>query len=247
MELVSIIMPNYNSEKFIKESIESVLNQTYSNLELIIIDDNSKDLSLKKIKEIEDSRIKLIKLKINQGAAIARNEGLKISRGRYLAFLDSDDVLNKDTIEKQIKFLKNKKSGLVFGAFEQIKENGEKIKIEQVPEMINYKSLLKTCPIKLFTVLIDSHKIKKDIIFPEICEKREDYGCWLNLIKELKIFYGNNEVLGKYRINSQSVSRKKYKMAYYQYNVYRKYEKLSILKSLYYIFNWAYFGIKKYY
>lgn len=247
MELVSIIMPNYNSEKFIKESIESVLNQTYSNIELIIIDDNSKDSSLKKIKEVKDSRIKLIKLKINQGAARARNEGLKISKGRYLAFLDSDDVLNEDAIEKQIKFLKNKKSGLVFGAFEQITENGEKIKIEQVPKIINYKSLLKTCPIKPFTVLIDRYKIKKDITFPEICEKREDYGCWLNLIKELKIFYGNNEVLGKYRINSQSVSRKKYKMAYYQYNVYRKYEKLNILKSLYYILNWAYFGIKKYY
>lgn len=247
MELVSVIMPNYNSEKFIEESIESVLNQTYQNIELIIIDDNSMDLSVEKIKKINDDRIRLIKLTKNQGAAFARNEGLKISTGRYLAFLDSDDILNKDAIEKQINFLQKKKGVLVFGAFEHITENGEKIKIENVPELITYKYLLKTCPIKPLTVLIDKLKIKNDILFPEICEKREDYGCWLDLIKEVKIFYGNNEILGQYRINSQSVSRNKYKMAYYQYKVYRKYEKLSFINSLYYLFNWAYFGIKKYY
>lgn len=239
-------MPNYNSEKFILESIESVLNQTYQNIELIIVDDNSKDLSVNKIKQISDSRIRLLKLKKNQGAAIARNKGLEISKGRYLAFLDSDDILNENFIEKQMNFLKNKNSALVFGAFEHITEDGNRIKKEFVPEIIDYKSLLKTCPIKPFTVLIDKSKIKTKIFFPEDCEKREDYGCWLSLIKELKIFYGNNEILGKYRINSKSVSRNKYKMAYYQYRVYREYEKLSFIRSIYYLFNWAYFGIKKY-
>lgn len=246
MELVSIIMPNYNSEKFILESIKSVLNQTYQNIELIVIDDNSKDSSINKINEIKDFRVKLIELKKNQGAAIARNEGLKISKGRYLAFLDSDDILNKDAIEKQIKFLKDKNAGLVFGAFEHIAETGEKIKKENIPKLINYKSLLKTCPIKSFTVLIDKSKIEKEIFFPENCEKREDYGCWLDLIKELKVFYGNQKIIGKYRINSSSVSRNKYKMAYYQYKVYRYHEKLSILESFYYLINWAYFGIRKY-
>ncbi|WP_058485669.1 glycosyltransferase family 2 protein [Defluviitalea phaphyphila] len=246
-DMVSIIMPTYNNEKFIREAINSVLTQTYDNFELIIIDDASEDNTLNIIhSEYKDSRIKIITLKNNSGAAIARNKGLSISRGRYVAFLDSDDYLNEKCLEYQLKFMKEKKAGFVFGSYELIDENNKKILGKHiVPSKISYYDLLKTCPIKTFTVLIDRKKYT-EIKFPIEAIKREDFACWLNLLRNNKIAYGNDKILGYYRINSNSVSRNKIKMMKYQFNVYYNIEKLGLIRSLYYTANWAYFGLKKY-
>ena len=243
---VSIIIPVYNAEKFLEETVTSALNQTYENLEVILINDFSKDKSeyiMKKLAE-KDGRIVNIFLKENKGVSNARNEGIRVANGRYIAFLDSDDLWENKKLEKQIDFMKKNSIKFSYTGYEFINENSEFIgKKITVPERINYNQLLKYNCIGCLTVVIDRLNIK-NINFEKI--KHEDYLTWLSILKNNNIeAYGINESLAYYRKRSGSISENKFKSASWHWNIIRKIEKVSLTKSVFYFLNYAFINIKK--
>ena len=165
-ELISIIVPVYNSEKFIKDTIKTVEEQTYENWELLLVNDCSTDNSKKIIEEYEkkDKRIKLIDLEQNSGAAIARNTGIDRANGKYIAFLDSDDLWEKEKLEKQIKFIKKNNCVFSFTGYEFANEDGiGNGRVVTVPFKINYKQALKNTTIWTSTVIFDVEKLGKEL------------------------------------------------------------------------------------
>ncbi len=233
---ISIIMPTYNSEKFISASIFSVKNQTYSNWELIIIDDCSSDNTEQAIKEFSssDHRIKYIKLDKNSGAAVARNRGVEIASGEYLAFLDSDDVWLPSKLEKQLKFMMG--NGYLFTStnYEYVDEQGQSLgRVTKSYPKLDYHGLLKHGPGNS-TIMYHVKETGK-LFVPDI-RKRNDYLMWIGLIKKTKYLYGLDETLTQYRVRSNSLSEKKLDLIKYHWIIYRDYEELSLLYSLYLIF-----------
>lgn len=246
-ELVSIIMANYNSEKYLDSTINSVLNQTYLNWELIIVDDNSSDNSKTIINSFinKDKRIKLVEQNQNNGPAVTRNKGIEIARGRFITFLDSDDIWEKTFLKYSVNFQLNNNIAFTFSSYFRRNEdlsidNGTFI----VPEKVAYKDLLKTCPISCLTAMYDIKKVGK-VYMPKIL-KRQDYGLWLSILKKIDYAYGINKPLATYRMREGSVSRNKFKAAQYQWKIYRDVEKLNIFSSIYYFIHYAINGFKKY-
>jgi glycosyltransferase involved in cell wall biosynthesis len=232
---VSIITPLYNSEEFISETIESVLSQSYNNWEMIIADDCSTDNGINNVKKYqkEDQRIKLIQLKENSGAAVARNEGIKLANGKYIAFLDSDDLWHPEKLEKQISFMKENDYAFTYTNYQKISESGNLTDIiVESPSKLGYKKALHTNYIGCLTAIYDTEKLGK-IYMPEI-RKRQDYGLWLKILKEVD-GHGLNENLAYYRVRNSSVSANKFKLIKYNWKLYRDIENLSMLKSSYYI------------
>lgn len=246
-DLVSVIIPMYNAEKYIEYTIESVINQTYKNLEIIVVDDNSSDnssLIIEKLKKM-DTRIVYIKLNENKGVANARNTGINISNGRFIAFVDSDDMWKKDKVEKQLEFMKNKKYAFTFTSYEYISEDGISMNnIINAKECVNYKTLLKGNSIGCSTVMIDKNKIKK-ISMP--CIRHEDYVTWLKILKSGECAYGLSENLGYYRKLSDSLSGNKVKAAKWTWNIYRKVECLPFYKCIYYFLCYALKNVNKHF
>jgi len=237
--LVSIITPMYNSEHVIAETIESVLEQTYSNWELIIVDDLSTDNSVRVVTKYcaTDKRIKLFSLEKNSGAAMARNKGIAEAKGRFIAFLDSDDLWKTIKLEKQIKFMLDNDFAITATDYEQITEDNITKRVIKTREKIDYKTALKFNPIGNSTVLYDVEKLGK-VEIPNI-KRRNDYALWLKILRKEKYVYGINEVLASYRLRKKSISSNKIKVVKYQYHVYRKLEKLSFFKSIYLILFWT--------
>lgn len=234
-DLVSIIMPAHNSGKYISESIQSVLNQTYTNWELLISLDNCTDNTEAICFEFakKDNRIRILKTQNNNSGAIgARNLAIKNANGRFVAFLDADDLWEKNKLEIQINFMQDNNIYFSYGNY-FVNKNGS-IKKYIAPREATYKNLLKGCYIGCLTAVYDSNKLGK-IYMPLNAYKREDFATWLKILKLIPKAYNCNEVIGTYRISSKSVSNKKTKMIKYQWNVYRKIENISFLKSLYYL------------
>ena len=235
---VSVIMPAYNCEKFIDETIESLLNQTYTNWELIAVDDCSTDKTgeiLKKYAE-KDNRIKYVKNDDNLGAALTRNNAVSLAKGQYLAFLDSDDIWKKEKLEKQLTFMKENNSTFSCTAYGKIDENGNDLKrIVPAERVSNYWGVLKTCPGNS-TIIYDAIALGKHII-PDI-RKRNDYVMWLSVIKNANTIMGMDDVLGFHRVRTDSISSKKTALVKYHWFVYRQVENLSFAKSSYLIFYW---------
>lgn len=245
-ELVSIVTPMYNSEKYISETIISVLKQSYKNWEMLIVDDKSKDNSVNIVKDFSkrDERIVLIELDKNSGAAVARNVALDNAKGRFIAFLDSDDLWEVEKLEKQIDFMKKSNIAFSFTSYKLIDENGNYLnKIVKVPSNIDYKGLLRNTIIGCLTVLIDK-KIIGDFRMPLI-RRGQDFATWLSILKKGHLAYGLNEPLAKYRFVKESLSSNKIKAAKRTWNIYRDIENLSRLQSSYYFSNYAYNAIKK--
>ena len=245
---ISIITPVFESELFIKLTIESVLNQTYQNWELIIIDDASSDGSVKIAESFatKDERINLIKLDSNKGPAAARNRGIKEASGRYIAFLDSDDLWYKDKLEKQIIFMQKNEYAFTFTGYEKIDDKGKKIgNILPFKGQVAYCDLLKSNHIGCLTAMIDLKILGYKIYMPDI-KKRQDQGLWLEILKEIDKAYCLNKVLGKYRIRKDSISINKIANIKFQWQLYRELEKLSIIQSSYYMLWYAFYGIRKY-
>ena len=244
--LVSIITPSYNSEKYIKETINSVQNQTYQNWEMIITDDGSVDNSVSVIEEMKknDSRIKLHKM-ANSGPAFARNNSIKNAKGQYLAFLDSDDLWFPEFLSTSISFVKDS-DGFVFSSYKRCNE----ITLEEeytdfiVPAKVTYHDILKTNSISCLTAFIDIKKLGKNLM-PEVMY-RQDMGLWLSYLKKIKHAKGIKETLAIYRIRKESHSRNKKKLLKPQWYFYRNVEKLSLMASIYYMLIWAYRGMRKY-
>ncbi|UTR11812.1 glycosyltransferase [Evansella sp. LMS18] len=246
-ELVSVITPAYNAEKFIHNTIKSVLAQTYSKWEMIVVDDCSTDSTVKIVREYmqQDERIKLIQLKKNSGPAVTRNTAIKNARGRYLAFLDSDDQWYPEKLEKQLKYMEENKIAFSFSSYEYMDEKGNPSgKTEPVPELVNYKDLLKQNMIGCLTVMLDTEKTG-NIEMVNI-RSRQDYTTWLNLTKRGIHAYGLQEVLARYRVVENSLSSNKFKMAKQNWKVYREIENLGLIKSIYYFIYYLFNKFKKY-
>jgi teichuronic acid biosynthesis glycosyltransferase TuaG len=244
--LISIITPSYNSSKFISQTIESVISQTYENWEMIIVDDMSPDNSNEIIEEFikKDSRIKLIKLEKNGGPAVARNRAIKEAQGRYMAFLDADDLWMPEKLKKQIAFMNENDLAFTYSSYGLIDEDNNDLGEFITKETITYTSMLKTCSVGCLTAIYDTEKLGK--VFMTNILKRQDYGTWLKILKDIKITKGIVEPLATYRILKNSVSSNKIKASMYQWKIYREVEKLSLFKSIYYFVQYAYYGIRKY-
>lgn len=233
--LVSIIMPAYNAQKYISDSITSVLNQTYKNWELIIVDDYSTDNTLAIIEEFKkcDNRIILLRQDQNSGVAAARNKGIEHAKGRFLAFLDSDDIWEKTKLEKQVNFMLKNKIYFSYTSYQLMDENNnlsnKVVKVQNEP--IEFEKLLECNYFGCLTVMIDLSKIKKPY-FPNI--PHEDYALWLDILKNNDIkAYGIDEVLAYYRISPGSVSRNKLKSLKWIWNIYREHLKYGRFYSLF--------------
>lgn len=245
--LVSIITPSFNSEKFIAETINSVQNQTYQNWEMIIVDDCSKDKTVEIVKQIikSDNRIKLIQLEKNSGPAIARNKGIQEVSGKFMTFLDADDIWFPDFLENSIKAIKEQGIHFVFSSYRRSDEDLNFIYSDFiVPQKVTYHDILKTNSISCLTAFIDIEVLGKKFM-PEVF-KRQDMGLWLKYLKEIPFAYGIAEPKAIYRIRKNSLSRKKSDLLKYQWQFYRNVENLNIFQSCYYMAHWMYRGFLKY-
>jgi len=247
-DLVSIITPMYNSEKFIDLTILSVQSQTYQNWEMIIVDDASTDRSIEIVKKImfNEPRLQLKQLADNLGPAHTRNNGIKLAKGRFLAFLDSDDLWHKDKLEKQIIFMQKNEYAFTFTGYEKIDEKGKKIgNILPFKNQVTYHDLLKSNHIGCLTAMIDLKMLGCKMYMPDI-KKRQDQGLWLEILKEIDKAYCLYEILGQYRIREGSISVNKIDNLKYQWKLYRNIEKINIVKSFYYMTFYAFYGMRKY-
>lgn len=242
--LVSIIMPSYNTEKYILESINSVLSQTYTNWELIIVDDCSKDNTDAVVARFDDDRIKYIKNEKNSGAAVSRNRALREAKGKWIAFLDSDDLWEKDKLEKQIKFMLEKDSHFSYTNYIEIDEasvpNGKTV---TGPKKITKHGMYNYCYMGCLTVMYDAEKV--GLIQIEDIKKNNDYAMWLKVCKKSDC-YLLDEYLARYRIRSGSISRHSYTaLIKWHYKLYRYAEKKNVVSSLILTARNLFFGVLK--
>lgn len=239
-ELISIITPTYNCERFIGETIESVLKQSYKNWEMIIVDDCSTDNTYDVVKKYadNDSRIKYYLLEENSGAAVARTKAMQLATGDYIAFLDSDDLWISNKLECQLKFMKENNYNFTCTEYEQIDENGKSLnKIIKVKNKTNYNGVLLSCPVGNSTVMYNVSKMGKFQV-PNI-RKRNDDALWLQMLKKEEYIYGIKEVSMKYRIRENSISSNKVDLVKYHWYLYREIEGLSVIRSMLHIGIWG--------
>ena len=227
--LVSIITPSYNSKGTIVETYKSVITQTFSDFEWIIVDDCSSDNSFEYIKELikDDSRIKVSRTEKNGGTAVARNLALRNAKGRYITFLDSDDLLDPDYLEKQVEFIKNNGPLISAGYRRQAIHTCTDF---FVPKDVDYKKDLKGNPLSCLTTMYDRDAIG-DLFFDESYNRHEDYVFWLTILKRGIIAKGNSEVLATYIIHPNSKNSNKSKLVKSMYRVYHESQGFNWLKS----------------
>lgn len=240
-DLVSIITPTHNSSSFISQTIDSVLAQTYGNWEMIIVDDCSTDNTVQIVEDYlkKDSRIRLIRLGKNCGPAVARNRAIEEAMGRYIAFLDSDDIWLPEKLEKQTAFMRENDVDLCYSSYYIIDENGSEKGVFITKEKATYWDLLKTCCIGNLTAIYDAERLGKQYMEDV---GHQDYTLWLKILKGGATAAGILEPLAKYRIRSKSVSSNKIKAARWQWHIYRNVERLSLPQSVYYFAHYAYNG-----
>lgn len=241
--LVSIIVPVYNAGIYIEKTVNSVCAQTYTDWELILVDDQSKDNTLAVVKSYLDTkgdeRIRLIEKESNEGAAAARNTGIDAAEGRYIAFLDADDLWMPDKLEKELAFMQEKQAAFVFTAYEFGDENAFGTgKVVHVPEKLTYRKALSRTVIFTTTVLFDSKLTGRELIKMPIV-KSEDTATWWKVLKSGITAYGLDEVLAVYRRPPSSLSSNKLEAVRRIWNLYRREEKLSLPYSCYNLFFWA--------
>lgn len=244
--LVSVIMPCYNAAAYIGETIESVLAQTYTNWELLIVDDHSTDDSLSVIARYDDPRIRVLSTAENSGAAVARNVAIEAAQGRFMAFLDSDDLWHPEKLSEQLAFMQERDCALSFTHYAVINGEGEQITVfSPKKDTYSYNDILKHCYIGCSTAIYDAEKVGK-VGMPTDAIKREDAACWLRILKMGVDAYCLHQNLMTYRIHTDSVSSNKVRMIKYQWHLYRKVEHLSLLRSAYCMTHWAIKGFLKY-
>ncbi len=230
-ELVSIITPTYNSSLYIEATIQSILEQTYSNWELLITDDCSDDNTIDIIQKYvkKDSRIKLFCLSKNSGAGVARNNSIREANGRFIAFCDSDDRWLPDKLEKQLVFMKQKKCALSYSSYYVCVEDKDVSGEIKCKPIIGYKDLVRDGCIGCLSAIYDTDMVGK--VFMPVIRKRQDWGLWLLIIKKCQWAYGVEEPLAIYRQRIDSVSSKKFNLIAYNLMVYREVLHFSFFKS----------------
>ena len=243
-ELVSIIMPSFNTGRFIKKTINSVLNQTYKNWELIIVDDCSNDNTDEIVNNINDSRIRYFKNRSNVGAALSRNKALKEARGKWIAFLDSDDLWEKDKLEKQIKFMKYNNYSFSYTNYVEIDENDAKTGIKiSGPKRITKIGMKNYCWPGCLTVMYNAEEI--GLIQIEDIKKNNDYAMWLKVCNKANCYLLNEE-LAMYRKRNGSISNHSYfVLIKWHYKLYRSSEKQNIICCVFNTFRNMIFGFYK--
>ena len=238
MKKVSVIIPIHNSAQYIEQCIDSVINQTYKNLEIIIVDDKSTDDGIKIIKNKNDERIKIIELEDNGGAGIARNKGIENSTGDFICFIDSDDFWVLDKIERQLEFIEKNDYTFVYGGYEYLKK-GRRRKAH-VPKSIDYNGLLKNHSIFTSTVMLNMEKLKKDDIYMPDIRRGQDMATWWQILKKGITAYGITDTLAIYRVGNTSLSSNKFKAINRTWNLFKR-ENLPFIKRIYcflcYMFN----------
>lgn len=245
---VSIITPCYNGAKYISETIDSVLAQTYRDWEMIIIDDGSTDESVQILERYvnTDDRIKLIRQE-NAGSAAARNNGIRNASGQYIALLDADDLWESCFLEEQIIFLKDKAAVCVCCSYSCIDSESKPIlHTVKVMPYIKVKDMMIMNQIGCLTGLYDSKKYGKKYLREELKSIRDDYAYWLDIVKLEGVAYGNPLVLAKYRVLSNSTTGNKKKLIAKQYKFYREYLELGRIKSVINLIRWGFRGLMKY-
>ncbi|MHC0439595.1 glycosyltransferase family 2 protein [Flavobacterium sp. 3-210] len=232
-ELVSIIVPTYNTEKFIRLTIESVQNQTYKNWEMILADDASTDKTVAIIEEFaqKDSRIKLFKSLENRGNGFARNNALEKATGKYIAYLDADDLWFPEKLEKQIEFLKTNNQYFTFSFYDSIDEEGNDLnrRVES-PNPLTYNELFFCNYVGNLTAIYDADYFGKIIL--ETSQKRQDWRIWLTILKQIKIAKPVPEPLAFYRIRKDSVSSSKFKLIKHNFGVYKEFHGYNLVYSV---------------
>tara|TARA_B100001027_G_C16246725_1_gene322297 strand:+ start:3 stop:1457 length:1455 start_codon:yes stop_codon:yes gene_type:complete len=245
IDLVSIIIPFFNEDQYFDGCINSILKQTYTNYEIIIVDDGSekkfKD-KLEKYKNLYPNLIKLITHKVNKGVSSARNTGISEAKGEYIAFIDSDDEWMPNKLEHQIKIIKQNKLDFIHGSYFILDENENFNGLLKAKNM-NYKRLLKSCDIGLSTVIMKASLCKK-YKFSEISTK-EDYILWLQISKDVPILFGDEHVVCVYRNKKNSLSKSLTKKFVNAFIVFRKYEKQNLIKTIFSVIRLSYFWVIK--
>ncbi len=235
--LVSIVIPFYENIDLLKKAIQSVLNQKLKNYELIIINDKQDILNINFLKKLKkkSKKIKIIYNSKNIGAGHSRNKGIKLSKGKYIAFLDSDDQWKKNKLSEQIKIMEKKKY-LASHTSYNIVDLKNKVLSKRTAKNLDYFKLLKSCDIGLSTVVL-SKKILNNVSdpFPSL-KTKEDYVLWLKIAKKGLTFYGINKILTIWRNTPNSLSKSIYQKIKDALKVYMVYEKMNFLKALYFTF-----------
>ncbi|WP_085506203.1 glycosyltransferase family 2 protein [Thalassobacillus devorans] len=243
--LVSVITPAYNAERFIGETIQSVIDQTFTDWEMVIVDDRSQDRTVEIVEEYrrKDPRIRLVVLEENSGSAVARNTAIREAGGRYLAFLDSDDLWLPEKLERQLKFMQETGVAFSFTKYRRMLEDGtETNATTEAPATVHYDALMKRCVIGCLTVMLDT-KRTGSVEMVNI-RTRQDYALWLDLTRRGFLAYGIPEVLSKYRVVDNSISSNKWKAAKQNWRVFREVEKQSFPKSIWYFVHYAILSIR---
>jgi teichuronic acid biosynthesis glycosyltransferase TuaG len=248
-EKVSIIVPVYHAEKFIRQTIDCVLAQTYENWELLLVDDCGKDGSVDVIEaflaESGEQRVRLIRQPSNLGAAQARNRGLKEASGRYIAYLDADDLWLPEKLEKELQFMQEKDAAFAFMSYEFADENALGTgKVVHVPETLSYKEALGNTTIFTTTVMFDRTKIDTALLEMPLV-KSEDTALWWKILRQGYTACGLDENLVLYRRPGKSLSSNKLEALRRIWNLYRKTEKLGLFASAYYFCLWALRAVKR--
>lgn len=232
-ELVSIIIPTYNTEKFIRDTLQSVQNQTYQNWEMILVDDASTDKTVSVIEEFakNDDRIKLFKLEKNSGNGFARNIAVEKASGKYIAYLDADDLWFPEKLEKQIEFLKANNLPFTFSFYDCIDEEGNLLKRRvEAPINLTYSKLFFCNYVGNLTAIYDADYFGKIIL--EATQKRQDWRLWLTILKQIQVTKPVPEPLAFYRIRKNSISSSKFKLIKHNFGVYREFHGFNFVFSV---------------
>jgi glycosyltransferase involved in cell wall biosynthesis len=232
-DLVSILTPTYNTEKFIRATIESVQNQTYQNWEMILVDDASTDETVKIISDFveKDNRIKLFKLTKNSGNGFARNVALEKASGKYIAFLDADDLWFPNKLEKQLQFLKANNLPFTFSFYDCIDEEGNNLNRRvEAPLNLTYNQLFFCNYVGNLTAIYDADFFGKIVI--EATQKRQDWRLWLTILKQIKETKPVPESLAFYRIRKDSISSSKFKLIKHNFDIYRDFHGFNFVSSV---------------
>ncbi len=244
--LVSVIMPSFNAEKYIAASIESVLQQTYGNWELIITDDCSSDRTpeIAQSYSEQDHRINFVVAKQHSGIAQTRNQSIARAKGRFMAFIDNDDLWVPNKLEKQVDFILKHGFAFVYSAYELINEDGTpKGKTIQTAGVINYNKYLRNTIIGSGTIMLDLEKTGS-LQMPNNATS-DDMALWCKILKDGHNAYPMKEVLMKYRVRNNSASANKLKAAKDVWLVYRKQEKLPFFRAMACFVGYAFNAFKK--
>ena len=249
MDLVSIIVPVYNVEKYIIETVKSVEAQSFSEWELLLVEDCSTDGTARVLetylRERADSRIRMISQPSNMGAAKARNRGLAESKGRYIAYLDADDLWVPGKLERELAFMEETNAAFAFTGYEFANERGEGTgKVVRVPATLSYKQALSNTTIFTTTVMFDTKKIDRKLLEMPVI-KSEDTALWWQILRNGYTAYGLDENLVKYRRIEKSLSSNKLEAMRRIWNLYRRAEGMGVLSSAWHFCFWAVRAVKR--